>query len=105
MDELMVHPDCTGAVAVMGYCFGGEFAYVATTDLGTDAAISFHGVGIGKHLGLAKSITVPMSLHFGTDDRFVPVSEIDEIEAAHRGQPAIGVYRYEGAKLRLHAGR
>jgi dienelactone hydrolase len=37
-------------------------------------------------------------LHFGEDDRFVPNSEVDAIEAAHRGQPAVEIYRYPGAK-------
>ncbi len=82
IDALRARPDCTGAVAVVGYCFGGEFAYLATTQLGAAAAVSFHGVGIGKHLDQAGRVNVPMSLHFGADDRFVPNSEVDAIEAA-----------------------
>src|SRR5580698_2052326 len=50
--------DCTGTIAVMGYCFGGEFAYLATTQLGAAGAISFHGVGIGKHLDEAGKVNV-----------------------------------------------
>ncbi|HEV8022474.1 MAG TPA: dienelactone hydrolase family protein [Candidatus Lustribacter sp.] len=98
MDALRARPDCTGAVAVVGYCFGGEFAYLATLQLGAAAAVSFHGVGIGKHLDQAPNVHVPMSLHFGGDDRFVPNSEIDAIETAHRGQRAVEIYRYPGAK-------
>jgi carboxymethylenebutenolidase len=98
MDELRARPDCTGTIAVMGYCFGGEFAYLATTQLGAAGAISFHGVGIGKHLDEAGKVNVPMSLHFGEDDRFVPNTEVDAIEAAFRGKPAVEIYRYAGAK-------
>jgi carboxymethylenebutenolidase len=98
MDALRARADCTGAVAVMGYCFGGEFAFLATSRLGAAAAISFHGVGIGKHLDEPNRVAVPMSLHFGEDDRFVPNTEVDAIEAAFRGTPAVEIYRYPGAK-------
>jgi carboxymethylenebutenolidase len=98
MEALRDRPDCTGAVAVMGYCFGGEFAYVATVELGAAAAASFHGIGIEKHFDLAPRIAVPMSLHFGEEDRFAPPAIIDAIEAAHRGKPDVEIYRYPGAK-------
>jgi carboxymethylenebutenolidase len=98
VDALRARSDCTGAVAVLGYCFGGEFAYLATTQLGAAAAVAFHGVGIGKHLDQAGRVTVPMSLHFGEDDRFVPLEEVDAIERAHRAQSAVEIYRYPGAK-------
>jgi carboxymethylenebutenolidase len=97
MEALRARPDCTGAVAVMGYCFGGEFAYVATVELGAAAAASFHGINIEKHADLVPRINVPMSLHFGEADRFAPPPVIDEIEAAHRGKPGIEIYRYPGA--------
>ncbi len=98
MDDLRARPDCNGTIAVMGYCFGGEFAFLGTTELGAAGAISFHGVGIGKHLDEAGKVNVPMSLHFGEDDRFVPNTEVDAIEAAFRNKPDVEVYRYAGAK-------
>jgi carboxymethylenebutenolidase len=98
MDALRARADCTGSVAVLGYCFGGEFAYVATVELGAAAAVSFHGVGIERHLDLAPRITVPVSLHFGEEDRFAPPATIDAIEAAHRGSKNVEIYRYPGGK-------
>lgn len=98
MEALRARPDCTGPVAVMGFCFGGEFAYVATVELGAAAAVSFHGVGIERHLDLAARVPVPMSLHFGEEDRFVPPATIDAIEAAHRGLKNVEIYRYPGGK-------
>jgi carboxymethylenebutenolidase len=98
MDALRARPDCTGKIAVMGYCFGGEFAYVATYELGAAAAIALHGVAIGKHLADAARVNVPMSLHFGGDDRFVPPEEVAAIEAAHESQPDVEIHVYPGAK-------
>jgi carboxymethylenebutenolidase len=95
---LRARPDCTGTVAVLGYCFGGEFAYLATTRFDAAAAIAFHGVGIGKHLDEAGGSAKPMSLHFGEDDRFISLDEVAAIEAAYRTQPQVEIYRYPGAK-------
>lgn len=97
MNALRARPDCNGAVAVVGFCFGGEFAYLAPLQAGAAAGVSFHGVGIGKHLDVAPKIAVPLSLHFGGADRFVPHEEVAAIEAAFKGRPDVGVYEYPGA--------
>lgn len=98
MDALRARPDCTGPVAVAGWCFGGEFAYLSTTQLGAAAAVTFHGVGIGKHLDESAKAKSPMSLHFGAEDPLVPHDEVAAIEAAFKGRADVGVYEYPGAK-------
>jgi carboxymethylenebutenolidase len=98
MEELRARPECGGSIAVVGYCFGGEFAYLAVTRLGAAAGVAFHGVGIGKHLDEAGNVKRPLSLHFGEDDRFVPLEEVAAIEEAHRGVRGFESYRYPGAK-------
>jgi carboxymethylenebutenolidase len=98
MDALRARPDCSGPVAVVGYCFGGEFAYLSTFQLGAAAAVTFHGVSIGKHLDDAGKVKSPMSLHFGAADPLVPHEEVAAIEAAFKGRSDVGVYEYAGAK-------
>jgi carboxymethylenebutenolidase len=98
MEALRARPDCAGPVAALGYCFGGEFAYLAVTRLDAAAAVAFHGVGIGKRLAEAGNVNAPMSLHFGEDDRFVSLEEVAAIEAALGGRPGVEIYRYPGAK-------
>lgn len=98
IDALRARPDCSGPVAVVGYCFGGEFAFLSTTQLGAAGAITFHGVGIGKHLDEAGKARSPMSLHFGAEDPLVPHDEVAAIAAAFTGRSDVGVYEYPGAK-------
>lgn len=92
------HPACNGKVAVMGYCFGGRYAYLALTRLGADAAVSFHGVGIEEHLDEATRVRAPLSFHFGDEDPWVPLDAVKRIKGALEGYATAMIYRYPGAR-------
>ena len=98
MEALRARADCSGPVAVAGWCFGGKYAFLSTTRLGAAAALSFHGVGIGEHLDEAAKARAPMSLHYGAEDPLTPHDEVAAIEAAFKGRPDVGIYEYPGAK-------
>lgn len=85
-----------GRVAVIGYGYGGRFAYLAITRLGADAAAAFAGVGIGAHLDEAPLAKKPLSLHFGDDDPGVPFEEVRAIKGALEGFATTEIYRYPG---------
>jgi carboxymethylenebutenolidase len=84
-------------IAVVGYGFGGRYAFLALTRLGADAAAAFHGTGIGAHLDEAPSAKLPLSLHFGDDDERVPFEEVRAIKGALEGFATTEIYRYPGA--------
>ena len=91
-------PEHRGGVAVLGYCFGGLFAYLATSRLGADAGIAFHGTKIADFLDESASVAAPLSLHFGEADDSVPMTEVELIKQAFLHRPHVEIFTYPGAK-------
>ena len=68
-EHLKSHPDCTGKVGVVGFCFGGwisNMMAVKVPDLA--AAVPFYG---GQPTEGIESIQAPLMLHFGGLDKRV----------------------------------
>ncbi len=81
-----------GKVAIVGYCFGGEVAWIAAARGRFDAAVAYYGHAI-VHL-LDETPKVPVIMHFGTTDHLIPLADVEAIRAA---RPDVPVYVYEGA--------
>jgi carboxymethylenebutenolidase len=96
IEDLKARPQCNGKVAVLGFCFGGRYAHLAAARLGVDAAGSYHGTRIGEHLDEVGQVNCPVSFHFGADDPFVPMDEVEAIKAAYAG--------HANAEIAAHAG-
>lgn len=94
--DLRAHPRCNGKVAVLGYCFGGRYAHVATARFGADAAGAFHGTLIGKNIDEATKVKCPVSYHFGAEDPVVPMDEVNAIKAAFAGRANAEIAVYDG---------
>ncbi len=60
------------AVAVVGFCLGGKLAAMAAARGKADAAVSFYGVGLEKHLDTLRRLRCPLQMHFGGKDSYVP---------------------------------
>jgi carboxymethylenebutenolidase len=97
LQALRANRACTGRVGAIGFGVGGLLAYLAASRLPVDAAAAYHGVGIEKHLGEAKSIRCPLALHFGSDDEFVPATARAAIKQAQAENDDTEVYVYRGA--------
>ena len=59
----------------MGFCLGGLFAWLASTRLPIDAAVSYYGVQIDQHLGEADRLECPLLMHFAENDPHVPAAD------------------------------
>ena len=81
----------SGRTGVAGYCWGGTLAYLAACTLPLAAAVVYYG-----RLGdfLERKPRCPVLYHYGSEDRSIPLSDVEKLRAA---QPAAPVYVYEGA--------
>lgn len=79
-----------GNVGVVGYCYGGLLTWLSACRLrGISAASGYYGGGIASQKDLEPSC--PTILHFGELDAHIPMSQVDEIKAAHTD---MDVYTY-----------
>jgi carboxymethylenebutenolidase len=75
------HVKPAGKVGVVGYCWGGQLAFLAAARVSIDAAVAYYGGGI--HQQLAHIPRVPVMLHFGEKDTHIPLAAVDEIRTAY----------------------
>ncbi|MCK5905582.1 MAG: dienelactone hydrolase family protein [Gammaproteobacteria bacterium] len=69
-------------VAVIGFCFGGALAYLASTRLNLDCAISYYGGGIAEKYINQKPLC-PIMYHFGALDPIIPSTDVAAIQSNH----------------------
>jgi carboxymethylenebutenolidase len=81
-----------GKVGVVGFCWGGSLAYLSAAQLGDKiaASVGYYGGNIAQNLGA--KLTVPLELHFGSQDTHIPLSDVERIRQAH---PEVPVFVYE----------
>jgi carboxymethylenebutenolidase len=75
------HVRPAGKVGVVGYCWGGQIAFLAASRVSIDAAVAYYGGGITQQL--AHIPRVPMMFHFGEKDTHIPLSAVDQIKDAY----------------------
>ncbi|SDD39703.1 carboxymethylenebutenolidase [Cupriavidus sp. YR651] len=91
-------PGVTGGVGTVGYCLGGLLAFLTATRTGADAAVSYYGVGIDKHLGEAPTISKPLLMHIAEEDEFVPREARATIIETLEDSPHVEIHSYPGCQ-------
>ncbi len=97
IDWLRRSPLTNGKVAVLGFCFSGNLAFLAAARADIDAAVSFYALGIARHVAEAGRVRCPLQLHYGMVDEHVPLSEVDAVASGVAGNERIELYRYPDA--------
>lgn len=83
-------------VGAVGYCLGGQLAYLTAARTDVDASVGYYGVNIPAFLGEAAGIGKPLMLHIAADDGFVPKPAQEQMIAVLKDNPQVTLHRYEG---------
>ena len=79
-----------GKVGIVGYCWGGLLAWLASARVpGLACAAPYYGGGMPDHIGIAPRC--PVMAHFGERDQHIPLEGVKKLAAAHP-QHTVHVY-------------
>lgn len=91
-------PECSGKVAILGYCLGGLMTFLTAVRHGVDAAVVYHGGDTEKYLGEIDGLHAPLLMHLAEEDEFISKPAQAEIKAALARKPNTTVYSYPGQR-------
>ena len=77
-------------VGVVGFCLGGTVAWRAASSTDVDAAVGYYGGGIIAQRDNAPR--VPVMLHFGSKDSYIPIEPVHDLA---RQYPDIPIHIYD----------
>jgi carboxymethylenebutenolidase len=89
-------PECTGRIAVLGYCLGALMTFLAAVRCRVDAAVAYHGGDTEKYLGEADGLHAALLMHLGEEDEFISKPAQAQIRTALAKKPNATVYSYPG---------
>src|SRR5580698_4553665 len=97
LDAVAKLPECTGKVAVLGYCLGALMVFLtAVRYRGVDAAVAYNGGDTEKYLGEVDGLNTPLLMHLAGEDEFISKAAQAEIKAALAKKASTTVYSYPG---------
>jgi carboxymethylenebutenolidase len=96
LDHIRKDKGCNGKVGAVGYCLGGQLAFLTACRTDSDASVSYYGVGLESRVGEAEKLTHPLLMHIAEEDQFVPKPAQAIILAALKDHPQIEIHTYPG---------
>jgi carboxymethylenebutenolidase len=96
IDTVAKMPECTGKIAVLGYCLGALMTFLTAVRNRVDAAVAYHGGDTEKYLGEVGGLHAPLLMHLAEEDEFISKAAQAEIKAALASKPNANVYSYPG---------
>jgi carboxymethylenebutenolidase len=94
VEFLRKHPACTGRVGAVGFCLGGNLAYLLAVRYKPDCAVGYYGVSIEKALAEATNLSAPLMLHIAGLDRYCPLEAQKQIHEALDANPLATIHDY-----------
>jgi carboxymethylenebutenolidase len=96
LEFLRRHSACSGRAGAVGFCLGGNLAYLLSVRFKPDCAAGYYGVSIEKTLNEAKNLTSPLMLHIAGDDKFCPPEAQRQIHDTLDSNPLVTIHDYPG---------
>ena len=96
LEFLRKHSSCSGRAGAVGFCLGGNLAYLLSVRYKPDCAVGYYGVSIEKSLDEANNLSNPLLLHIAGADQFCPPEAQAQIHAALDVNPLVKIHDYPG---------
>ena len=94
VEFLRKHPAGTGRVGAVGFCLGGNLAWLLSVRFKPDCVVGYYGVGIEKTLNEASNPSSPLMLHIAGKDQYCPPDAQKEIHGALDANPLVTIHDY-----------
>jgi len=91
-------PSCNGRVGAVGFCLGGNLAWLLSVRYKPDCAVGYYGVSIEKTLPEAGNLTSPLMLHIAGRDDHCPPEAQRQIHAALDANPLVTIHDYPNSE-------
>ena len=94
VEFLRQHPACSGRVGAVGFCLGGNLAYLLSVRFKPDCAVGYYGVSIEKSLNEANNLSSPLMLHVAGKDQYCSPEAQKQIHAALDPNSLVTIHDY-----------
>src|SRR5436190_6938168 len=94
VEFLRKHPACSGRVGAVGFCLGGNLAWLLSVRFRPDCAVGYYGVSIEKTLTEAGSLACPLMLHVAGKDQHCQPAAQERIHAILGSNPLVTIHDY-----------
>lgn len=94
VEFLRRHPACSSRVGAVGFCLGGNLAWLLAARFSPDCAVGYYGVSIEKTLNEANGLKSPLMLHIAGRDKYCPPAAQQQIHAALDGNSLVTIHDY-----------
>jgi carboxymethylenebutenolidase len=96
VDAIRQLSECSGNIAVMGYCLGGLLTFLTLARTTVDAGVAWHGGRTEEFLGEAASMRAPLLMHLADADEFIPMQAQQRIRDALADKSQVEIHSYAG---------
>ena len=96
MEFLRKHQACSGSVGAVGFCLGGNLAYLLSVRFKPDCAVGYYGVSIERAIAESRNLSTPLLLHIAGSDKYCPPEAQAAIHKALDSNSLATIHTYAG---------